>query len=119
MLDLAYLARYRVLQSALWKAAVAGGFLRYEDLTGTRLALHGFRAPARPVLFATKPSQKCAQGKQTAEPVRRIGSRLGARSLWAGFDDERCAAALHAGADRGARTTDGCRPVVGRRSLEG
>ena len=50
--------------------------------------------------------------------MRRIGSRPGARSLWAGFDDERCAAALHAGADRGTRTTDGCRPVVGRRSLD-
>ena len=58
MLDLAYLARYQVLPSSRWEGAVAGGFLRYEDLTGTRLARHGFRPPERPVLYTTNSSQK-------------------------------------------------------------
>lgn len=58
MLDLAYLARYQVLPSRWWEGAVAGVFTRYEDATGTRLTLHGFEAPARPVLYATNSTQK-------------------------------------------------------------
>jgi len=58
MLDLPYLARYRVLPDPLWEDAVAGGFVRYEDLTRTRLVLHGFVPPASPVLYATNSTQK-------------------------------------------------------------
>ncbi len=58
MLTLPYLARYDVIPSRLWEGAVAGLFCRYEDVTGTRLALHGFTPPARPVLYATNSTQK-------------------------------------------------------------
>lgn len=58
MLTLPYLARYKVLPDRLWEGAVAGLFCRYEDVTRTQLALHGFEAPARPVLYATNSTQR-------------------------------------------------------------
>jgi len=58
MLDLDYLARYRVLPDPLWEGAVAGGFGRYEDLARTRVVLHDFVPPESPVLYATNSTQK-------------------------------------------------------------
>lgn len=58
MIDLAYLARYRILPDRRWQRAVAAVFRPMEAATGTRLVLHGFTPPASPVLYASNSSQK-------------------------------------------------------------
>lgn len=58
MIDLGYLASYRILPSARWERAVAAMYLPLERLTGTRLSLEGFEPPASPVLFASNSTQK-------------------------------------------------------------
>jgi 1-acyl-sn-glycerol-3-phosphate acyltransferase len=75
MLDLDYLARYRVLPDPLWEGAVAGGFGRCEDLTRTRLALHDFAPPESPVLYATNSTQKY-DFMTFRSAMRRRGQRI-------------------------------------------
>lgn len=58
MIDLDYLARYRILPSARWQRAVAATYQPIERLTRTRLALEGFTPPASPVIYASNSSQK-------------------------------------------------------------
>lgn len=58
MIDLAYLARYRILPDRRWQRAVAAAFRPMEAATRTRLVLHEFVPPASPVLYASNSSQK-------------------------------------------------------------
>lgn len=58
MLELDYFARYRVLPQPRWEAAVTGAFQAAEALGGARVVLHGFTAPASPVLYAPNSTQK-------------------------------------------------------------
>ena len=58
MIDLGYLARYRILPDRRWQRVVAATFMPIEAATGTRLVLHDFTAPAAPVIYASNSSQK-------------------------------------------------------------
>ena len=58
MIDLGYLARYRILPSAPWQRAVAAAYQPLERLTRTRLIFHDFQPPPRPVIYASNSSQK-------------------------------------------------------------
>lgn len=58
MLDLDYLARYRVLPQPRWEGAVTVAYQAVEARAGVRAVLHGFVAPGGPVLYATNSTQK-------------------------------------------------------------
>ncbi len=58
MLDLAYLSQYRVLPDPTWEGAIAAVYSRMERAAGVRHVVKGFRAPTRPVLYATNSTQK-------------------------------------------------------------
>jgi 1-acyl-sn-glycerol-3-phosphate acyltransferase len=58
MIDLGYLARYRILPDRRWQRVVAATFMPIEAATRTRLVLHDFAAPVAPVLYASNSSQK-------------------------------------------------------------
>jgi len=58
VIDLGYLAQYRILPSAPWQRVVAAAYQPLERLTRTRLVFHDFQPPPRPVIYASNSSQK-------------------------------------------------------------